>query len=43
MVSRGEASTDEVVDIDPTVLVAGDSFIAASRTSLLTGRISPWS
>lgn len=35
MVSRGEASADDVVDIDPTVLVAGDSLIAASRTSLL--------
>jgi len=37
MVARGEAAAEDVVDIDPTVLVAGDSLIAASRTSLLTG------
>ncbi len=31
----GEAKPEDVVDIDPTVLVAADSLIAASRTSLL--------
>jgi hypothetical protein len=37
MVSAGEVAAEDVVDVDPTVLVAGDSLIAASRTSLLTG------
>ncbi len=34
--AKGEARPEDVVDVDPTVLVAGDSLIAASRTSLLT-------
>jgi len=36
LVGRGEAGAGEIIDIDPTVLVAADSLIAASRTSLLT-------
>jgi len=36
VVARGEAKADDLIDIDPTVLVAADSLIAASRTSLLT-------
>jgi hypothetical protein len=36
LVARGEARPEDIVDIDPTVLVAADSLIAASRTSLLT-------
>lgn len=35
MVARGEVSADDIIDIDPTPLVAGDSLIPASRTSLL--------
>lgn len=36
MVERGEFGADEIPDKDPTVLVAGGSLIAASRTSLLS-------
>jgi len=35
-ISNGEINAEEVLKKDPTVLVAADSLIAASRTSLLT-------
>lgn len=36
MIARGEVNVEDVLDVDPTPLVAGDSLIPASRTSLLT-------
>jgi hypothetical protein len=36
MVERGEVSEDDILDVDPTPLVAGGSLIPASHTSLLS-------
>ncbi|MFC1787865.1 hypothetical protein ACFLZY_01450 [Patescibacteria group bacterium] len=36
MIDNGEVNENDVLDIDPTVLVAGNSLIAASRSALLT-------
>ncbi|MFA4830925.1 MAG: hypothetical protein WC862_02850 [Patescibacteria group bacterium] len=36
MLARGEVDEGDIIDIDPTPLVAGGSLIPASRTSLLT-------
>ncbi|HLC69824.1 MAG TPA: hypothetical protein VJH75_02150 [Patescibacteria group bacterium] len=36
MIARGEVDVANVLDVDPTPLVAGDSLIPASRTSLLS-------